>query len=76
MKNNLLFRWILIPIFLLTFGTASTTFGAETIKIGIAGAHTGDLASYGLPMVRAAELVVKKVNAQGGISGKKAYLGI
>lgn len=70
MKNNLLFRWIMIPVFLLTFGSVSMTFGAETIKIGIAGAHTGDLASYGIPTVRAAELVVKKVNAQGGILGK------
>jgi len=74
MKNNLLFRWILIPVFLLTFGSVSMTFGAETIKIGIAGAHTGDLASYGIPTVRAAELVVKKVNAQGGILGKKLQL--
>ena len=74
MKNNLLFRWISIPIFLLIFVTASTTFGADTIRIGVAGSHTGDLASYGLPTVRAAELVVKKVNAQGGISGKKLEL--
>ena len=74
MKNNLLFRWISIPLFLLIFVTASTTFGADTIKIGVAGSHTGDLASYGLPTVRAAELVIKKVNAQGGISGKKLEL--
>ena len=74
MKNNLLFRWTLISAFLLTFHTAFTAFGAETIKIGIPGAHTGDLASYGLPTVRAAELVVKRVNAQGGISGNKLQL--
>jgi len=45
---------------------------ADTIKIGIAGAHTGDLASYGLPTVKAAELVVMDVNARGGILGKKS----
>lgn len=74
MKNNLLCRWILISIFLLTFSTTSTALSAETIKIGIAGAHTGDLASYGLPTVKAAELIAKSVNARGGILGKKIEL--
>jgi branched-chain amino acid transport system substrate-binding protein len=74
MKNNLLFRWTLISIFLLTFGTTSIIQAADTIKIGIAGAHTGDLASYGLPTVKAAELIAKTVNAKGGILGKKIQL--
>jgi branched-chain amino acid transport system substrate-binding protein len=47
---------------------------ADTIKLGIAGAHSGDLASYGLPSVKAAELVVKDINARGGILGKKVEL--
>jgi len=46
----------------------------DTIKIGVAGAHSGDLASYGLPTVKAAELVVNKLNAQGGINGKQIEL--
>lgn len=46
----------------------------ETIKIGVAGAHSGDLASYGLPSVKAAELVVKEVNEKGGIKGRKVEL--
>ncbi len=46
----------------------------ETIKIGVAGAHSGDLASYGLPTVKAAELVVKEVNEKGGILGRKVEL--
>jgi len=45
-----------------------------TIKIGVAGAHTGDLASYGLPTVNAATLVVDQINAKGGINGKKVEL--
>ncbi|ACN13401.1 LivJ1 [Desulforapulum autotrophicum HRM2] len=49
-------------------------FAADTIKFGVAGAHSGDLASYGLPSVKAAELVVKKVNANGGILGKQVEL--
>ena len=44
---------------------------ADTIKLGVAGSHSGDLASYGIPTVRAAELVVKDINAEGGILGKK-----
>lgn len=44
---------------------------ADTIKFGIAGPHSGDLASYGLPTVNAAKLVIDKVNANGGINGKQ-----
>ena len=47
---------------------------ADTIKLGVAGAHSGDLASYGIPSVKAAELVVKDVNSRGGIDGKKVEL--
>ncbi|WP_407929131.1 branched-chain amino acid ABC transporter substrate-binding protein [Desulfomarina profundi] len=46
----------------------------DTIKLGVAGPHSGDLASYGLPSVNAAKLVVKKVNANGGINGKMVEL--
>lgn len=49
---------------------------AETIKIGVAGAHTGDLASYGLPSVNAAKLVVEGINAKGGINGRLVELFI
>jgi len=56
----------------------SAVFGpamaADTIKLGVAGAHSGDFASYGIPTVRAAELVVKKVNSSGGVLGKKVVL--
>ena len=46
----------------------------DTIRLGVAGAHSGDLASYGIPSVKAAELVVKKINAKGGILGKLVEL--
>ncbi|MDY0374474.1 MAG: branched-chain amino acid ABC transporter substrate-binding protein [Desulfobacterium sp.] len=49
-------------------------FAGDTIKLGVAGAHSGDLASYGLPTVKAAELVTKKVNAAGGVLGKQVEL--
>ena len=47
---------------------------ADTIKVGVAGAHSGDLASYGLPTVKATELVVKEINARGGINGQQVEL--
>lgn len=46
----------------------------DTIKFGVAGAQSGDLASYGIPTVKAAELVVAQFNAKGGINGKKIEL--
>lgn len=48
---------------------ATASLAAEPIKIGVAGAHSGDLASYGLPTLKAAQLVVKDINEQGGING-------
>ncbi|MDP2724904.1 MAG: branched-chain amino acid ABC transporter substrate-binding protein, partial [Syntrophales bacterium] len=47
---------------------------ADTIKLGVAGAHSGDLASYGLPTVKAAELAVKEINVRGGVLGRKVEL--
>jgi branched-chain amino acid transport system substrate-binding protein len=47
---------------------------ADPVKIGVAGAHSGDLASYGLPTVRAAELVVADINTKGGINGSPVEL--
>jgi len=39
------------------------------IKLAVVGAHSGDLASYGIPTVRAAELVAARRNASCGIKG-------
>jgi branched-chain amino acid transport system substrate-binding protein len=47
---------------------------AETIKLGVAGPHSGDLAPYGIPSMRAAQLVVKQINEQGGVLGKQVEL--
>jgi branched-chain amino acid transport system substrate-binding protein len=44
---------------------------ADTIKVGVGGAHSGDLASYGLPIVKAVKLAADDVNAKGGILGKQ-----
>ncbi len=58
----------------LTLSMVNSGFAADTIKFGVAGPHSGDLASYGLPSVNAAKLVADKVNAAGGINGKQIEL--
>ena len=52
------------------FMFSGNSSAADTIKLGVAGPHSGDLASYGIPTVKAAELVVKDINAKGGVLGK------
>ncbi|MDD5759486.1 MAG: branched-chain amino acid ABC transporter substrate-binding protein [Desulfobulbaceae bacterium] len=63
-----------IQVFVLLTGLFCGSFGlanaAEPIRLGVAGAHSGDLASYGLPSLNAARLVVKEVNARGGVLGR------
>jgi branched-chain amino acid transport system substrate-binding protein len=60
--------------FALLLALPSSLLASESIKLGVAGAHSGDLASYGLPTVNAVRIVVDKVNAEGGINGKKIEL--
>jgi len=52
----------------------SASSAGDTIKFGVAGPHSGDLASYGLPTINAAKLVIDKINANGGINGKKVEM--
>lgn len=54
--------------------TTGQVFAADTIKLGVAGAHSGDLASYGLPTVNAARFVVADINAAGGVLGKQVEI--
>ncbi len=60
--------------FFVVFMITGSAAAEETLKIGVGGAHSGDLASYGLPIVKAAKLVVEDVNAKGGILGKKVEI--
>ncbi len=56
----------------LTMALLSTpAFAADVIKLGVPGAHSGDLASYGLPTWNAANILAEEYNAKGGIMGKK-----
>lgn len=76
MKNNYIYRFLLGATLFLSLFLIIPANSAETIKIGLAGSHSGDLASYGLPTVKAAELVIKDVNAKGGLLGRKVELVI
>jgi branched-chain amino acid transport system substrate-binding protein len=53
---------------------AEAPAAGDKIRIGVAGAHSGDLASYGLPSLNAAKLVAKDYNAKGGINGKQVEI--
>jgi len=46
----------------------------EPIKLAVVGPHSGDLASYGIPTIKAAELVVEHRNSMNGINGRKIEL--
>ena len=46
----------------------------EAVKIAVAGAHSGDLASYGLPTVNAVKMVTDAYNEKGGILGRPIEL--
>ncbi|MFI3271898.1 MAG: branched-chain amino acid ABC transporter substrate-binding protein [Pseudomonadota bacterium] len=49
---------------------ACPAFAGDTIKLGVPGSHTGDLANYGLGTANAATIVAEQINAKGGIDGK------
>jgi branched-chain amino acid transport system substrate-binding protein len=65
------FAGLVILFFLLGAGNL---FAQDVIKLGVAGAHSGDLASYGIPSANAAKLVVDDINARGGVLGKKVVI--
>ncbi len=65
-----------VTVLFMTLTLCGAAMAADTIKLGVAGPHSGDLASYGIPTVNAAKLVVEDINAKGGILGKKVELVI
>ena len=81
-KHEKLGARMLVLFFSLALGSAMMTFGGgeltaadkAPIKMGVVGPHSGDLASYGIPTVKAAKLVVKEINGKGGVDGRKVEL--
>ena len=61
----------LVLVALLSMVVPATGFAADTIKIGVAGPHTGDLAPYGIPTMEAVKMVAEQVNSTGGVLGKQ-----
>lgn len=49
----------------------ASVHAADSIKIGVQGAHSGDLASYGVPSLNAVKIVADQVNAKGGVLGRQ-----
>lgn len=76
MKNHVrcaVLLWgVLLPGAIVPAALGATA--GETIRLGVAGAHSGDLASYGLPTLRAVEQVAAAINDRGGLNGKKIEL--
>lgn len=84
-KNLLVFAALLLVFFSLLAGCGNTSSqsggsgGASgnaggTIKIGLIGPLSGQLAEYGLHNKNGAQLAVDEINASGGINGKKLEL--
>ncbi len=63
---------VLVAFALLVFATPG--FSGDTVKIGVGGVISGDLAPYGISSVRGCEIAVDDLNAKGGILGKKVKL--
>ncbi|MBU2550844.1 MAG: branched-chain amino acid ABC transporter substrate-binding protein [Proteobacteria bacterium] len=72
-KTITILVFILVAAAALYFGLRGPE-APETIRIGVAGAHSGDLASYGISALRGAEYVVRQINDRGGILGKQIEL--
>jgi branched-chain amino acid transport system substrate-binding protein len=76
MKGTKLGKWtyIVLAATILCVASLGVAAAGDTIKLGVAGPHSGDLASYGIPTVKAAEIVVDEINSKGGVLGKQVEL--
>jgi len=75
MKNKLFTAALgLMLSSLVSVASAETGVTATEIKIGMANAQTGPTAGLGLGIKAGSEAYFKKVNAAGGINGRKITL--
>lgn len=74
MKKTILLVAVVTVALAVVFTGCQREEEVQPIVIGVAGAHSGDLASYGLPTVNAAQLIADEVNAAGGIDGREIRL--
>ncbi|SHN59445.1 branched-chain amino acid ABC transporter substrate-binding protein [Desulfovibrio litoralis] len=74
-SSSLMFALLCLPLSgLISFEANAATKNGDVIKIGVAGAHSGDLIQYGMPSYNAAKVIVEQINAKGGINGKKLVI--
>ena len=72
MANNRISKRLMVTVLSVAVVFMSIDFGhaAETIKLGVAGVHSGELAPYGISGLRGVEVAVRQINAQGGVWGR------
>lgn len=66
MKKSLMCLWVMA----IALACSSAVLAADPIKLGVQGAFSGDLASYGVPSLNASRIVAEDVNANGGVLGR------
>ena len=64
----------LVLVFAVAFLMGGTALGAETIKIGMVQPLTGPVSFGGNTLLNGARLAVEKINAAGGVLGRKLEL--
>ncbi|TVR01310.1 MAG: branched-chain amino acid ABC transporter substrate-binding protein [Spirochaetaceae bacterium] len=65
---------VLALMVLLTSAGQGERAATAPIRIGVAGPHSGDLATFGLPTVNASRMVADRINEAGGINGRRIEL--
>jgi branched-chain amino acid transport system substrate-binding protein len=68
-----IFKRLALAVVFLT-SISAPGLASDTIKIGVGGVISGDLAPYGISALRGVEVAVDDLNAKGGILGKKVEL--
>ncbi len=70
MKKSSWFSVLLIAV-IGVFFACPFTYGADTIKVGIVDTYTGPATSFTQDVLDGFKLAVEKINAKGGVLGKK-----
>jgi len=68
--NGSFMKSLLAALALVGLTMLGTASASDTIKIGVAGPHTGGYAAFGEQFWKGAEQAAKDINAAGGIDGK------
>jgi branched-chain amino acid transport system substrate-binding protein len=64
---------VLVGTFILAFMFPTSTFAADTIKVGIVLPLTGPLADFGLMEKQSFDMALEEINGGGGINGTKLH---